>query len=219
MTYRRIMRIAIIIMSIALAFMIYYSYYNINPSQADIEKHIEEFIEKDITVIGFKEVDNKLAVYFVLESNDSIGFTALYKGINFRYQIRNVSYFTRSSVIKGASFETNHGKYLAILGVNYDGKIARFSIQTTSGNKFSENIDGESQIFKIIETHDRTYLSKWKLYDKDGNDITEHMKKYTTTKENGNVSIFGGESFFIYVYCFMVIIMGYFISWIIKNQD
>ncbi len=218
MRSRRMLRITIILISILIAYLIYYSEYNIKVELSDIERGIEEFLEKDVIIVDFVDVDNTIFVYYTLGAKDSIGYTALYKGINFRYQIRNASYSTRNRVIHGEPFKTNKGNYLAIIGTNYAGKISKISIETTSGEKFSKDINGAREILMIFETQEESYLHEYKLYDKDGRDITDEMEKYITVKCNSSTSRSKAELFMLYVYCFMVVLIGYWISNMFKDK-
>ncbi|MCD4711885.1 MAG: hypothetical protein K8R73_01250 [Clostridiales bacterium] len=217
MKNRRVIRIAVIIVSILLAYLLYASEYSMKPEQSSLESGIHEFLDKSVTVIDFIEVDNTLFVYYTLGSNDSIGFTALHKGINSRYQIRSANYSTRNRVIDGAPFKTNGGEYLAVMGTNYDGKIARVRIKTYSGEIFSEDVLDRSEILTIFSTKEPTRIEEFQLYDKDNNDITEEMKAYLTTKENHSTGVGKAELFMLYVFCFVIILMGYAISRSIKD--
>jgi hypothetical protein len=219
MKKKRALRITIIMISILLAYFIYAGEYNIKAEQSDIERGIEEFLDIDVTIVDFKEIDNTLAVYYTLGSNDSIGFTALHKGINSRYQIRNAGYSTRNTVLQGIPFETENGEYLAVLGTNYQDRIANIKFQTYSGEIFTQNVQGESEILTVVGVEEPAYLDDYQLYDEHGNDITEEMKTFLTTDEGSSTGVGKAELFLLYVYCFFVILLGYGISRIFQDKD
>ncbi len=212
MKNRKILRIAIMVISILLAYLPYSSEYNIKPIQSDIERGIEEFLDKDVTIVDFKEVDNTMAVYYTLGSNDSIGFTALHKGINSRYQIRSAGYNSRNRVIHGESFKTNSGDYLAVIGTNYDGKIASLNFKTYTGQTFSENVQDQSEILMVFKTDSPSNIEDYQLYDIDGKDITEEMRQYLTTRASMGTGVGKAELFMLNIFCIIIVLIGYGIS-------
>lgn len=218
MKYKRVLRVVIIILSIILVYMLYRSEYNIKPEINDIERSIGEYLNENVTVVDFIEVDNRLAVYFTLGSNENIGFTTLYKGINLRYQIRNAGYGYRNRVIKGSRFETKHGNYLAVKGTNYDEKIAKIRIETTLGEIFSADVENKAEIFLIFKTISTSFIEEYQLYDKDGNDISEYMQTYITTNRSGGHGKGKAELFLLNVYCFGIMLIGYVISRVFKER-
>jgi hypothetical protein len=219
MNNRKILRVAIVVISILLAYLPYSSEYNIKPIQSDIERGIEEFTNKNITIIDFKEVDNTMAVYYTLGTNDSIGFTALHKGINARYQIRSAGYNSRNRAIQGESFKTNSGDFLAVIGTNYDGKIASLKFKTYTGQTFSEIVQDQSEILMVFKTESPSNIEDYQLYDIDGKDITEEMETYLTTRESMGTGIGKAELFMLYIYCFIIILIGYGISGVFKDVE
>ncbi len=219
MKNKRTLRIIIIMISMLLAYFIYAGEYKIKAEQSHIERGIEEFIERSVTIVDFTEVDNMLAVYYTLGSNDSIGFTALHKGFNGRYQIRDASYGTRNRVIQGIPFETNGGEYLAIMGTNYEGKIASVRVETYSGEIFMENVQGESEILAVFSAESPSLMEEYQLFDANGNDITEGMKGYLTAEESSSTGVGKAELFMLYAYCFVIILLGYGISRVFKDED
>lgn len=219
MKFLKVIRITIIMISIMIAYLIYSSEYNIKPELNQLETSIEEFLEENVTVIDYIKVDNTLSVYYTMRSNDIIGFTTLYKGINSRYQIRNASFNIRNRVLQGEPFKTNRGDYLAIIGTNYDDKISKIRIKTNSGEMFSENVHDKSEILTVFGVDSHTQLETYQLYDKDNNDITEEMNRYITTKESSSTGKGKAEFFMMYVLCFTTILAGYGISRLFINRD
>lgn len=207
------------VISILLAFLLYSSEYNIKPEQSDIEMGIEEFLDKDVTIVDFKEVDNTMAVYYTLGTNDSIGFTALHKGINARYQIRSASYNSRNRAIQGESFKTKSGDYLAVIGTNYEGKIASLNFKTYTGQTFSENVQDQSEILMVFKTESATNIEDYQLYDIDGQDITEEMKQYLTTRASMGTGVGKAELFMLNIYCIIIVLIGYGISRLFKDVE
>ena len=205
--------------SILLAYLLYSSEYNIKPIQSDIERGIEAFLDKDVTIVDFKEVDNTMAVYYNLGSNDSIGFTALHKGINARYQIRNAGYNSRNRVILGESFKTNSGNYLAVIGTNYDGKIASLKFKTYTGQTFSENVQDQSEILMVFKTESPSNIEDYQIYNLDGKDITEEMRQYLTTRLSMGTGIGKAELFMLNIYCIIIVLIGYGISRLFMDKE
>lgn len=212
MKYRNVLKVSIVMISFFLAYLLYASEYDIKPEHDDLERGIEEFLGKNVNVIDFIEVDNTLSVYYTLGSNDTIGFTALHKGINSRYQIRRANYGTRNSVIQGYPSRTNGGDYLVVMGTNYEEKIAEFRVKTYSGEMFYEDVQDQPEILKVFSTNSATRIEEFQLFDKDDNDITVEMMKYLTSIESSSTGVGKAELFMLYVSCTVIVLMGLVIS-------
>ncbi|MCC5910585.1 MAG: hypothetical protein JJT76_09135 [Clostridiaceae bacterium] len=214
MDKRKIIRYGILLLGFLLAYFLYHSEYYIRPNEEDVQQAISKFIERDIVIEGMEKIDNRLAVYYHFGSNDYIGFTALHRGINGLYHIRGVSYGTRNQVIKFTPFVSRKKSYLALMGTNYDGKIASIEFNTYSQESFFVNIEDQpKEILVIVETDYQTFLEKMTLYDIHGTDITEEMKDYLTTTESSSTSRAKMEHFMLYVFCVGIIGVALLIFW------
>lgn len=199
--------------------MVYNSEYNIRPEVIDIERGIEVFLERDVTVIKTTEIDNKIFVYYIVGNNNRIGSTVLYRGINLKYQIRSAGWGTRNRVLKGKAFESRGKKYLAVMGTNYDLMIDEIDIKTIAGEEFNSKIQGESEILEIFKTEVETYIDEYTLYDKNGRDITADMDRNLTTEKGRSSGKGKAELFMLYVYCVAVLILGFGMASLIKDKD
>lgn len=220
---KKIIRVLIIIVSLILAFKVYESEYFIKANKASIEKGIEEFLELDVSILQYKKFQNILIVYYEAAGGDYNGSTILYRGINNRYQIRMAGYGMNNRVFSGKAFKSHGENYLAIMGTNYDLMINEVIIETCSNQKESFFTNGEKYLIKVFpsETEQKDLLKGYKLYNKQGNDITKQMDEYVY-KRGGFGRVRGkAELFMLYVYCFTIIAVGYFASkmFIAKKGD
>ena len=218
MIKRRIVRIFILVFSIFLAYLLYSTEYNIKPNMADIERAIEEFIESDIRILKIIEVDNTIAVNYDFGGNDRSGFTALYRGINFKYQIRSAGYGARNTVVKGVPFKTNKGDYIAVYGRNYNKNASSFKIKTYTNEVFTGKIDGVKDFLIPFKIKNETIIDNYYLYDDENNDITDEMKMYLTSNFSFGTSKGKAELFLLNVFCGIIILVGYLISNSFKDK-
>lgn len=217
MKSRRIIRIIIMLVSVFVMYMIYRSEYNIKPEICDIERAIEEFLEKDVTVIETSDFEDKIVVYYTLGNNDSLGATVLHRGMNFRYQIRAADYGGRNRILRGTSFKSKGKDYLVVMGTNYDLRINELRIETYSGETFDAKINGKSEILMVFETKEETFLRDYILYNEKGTDITMDMTTYLTTRQDRGGSRFKAELYLLYIYCFSILIIGAVVARVIKD--
>lgn len=218
MINRKVIRIFILIFFIFLAYQLYRTEYNIIPNEVGIERAIEEYLDKDITILNLKKVDNTIAVYYDFGTNDSSGFTVLYRGINFRYQIRSAGYGSRNTIITGERFETNKGNYLAIIGRNYNNKATYFKFETYNGEAFIGNISDIKDFLIPFKVQSETYVENYSLHDNQDNDITNEMKKYLTSNSSYAATKAKAELFLLNIFCGIIILIGYAFSNLFKDK-
>ncbi len=211
---KKIIRILIILVSFILAYKIYESEYFIKANEYSIEKAIEEFLELDVSVLKYEKFQNVLIVYYEAADGNYDGSTVLYRGFNNRYQIRMAGYRTKNRVLSGRTFQSYGNKYLAIMGTNYNMLIDKVEIETNSNMIESFMTNGESYIIRVFKSKTEwdDSLKDYKLFDKKGNDITKQMNKIIYKKGGSSSGTGKAEFFLLYVYCFFIIIVGYFIS-------
>jgi len=204
----------IIVASIILAYKVYESEYFIKANEASIEKAVEEFLELDVTRLKYKKFQNVLIVYYESNNGNYDGSTVLYKGLNNRYQIRMAGYGTKNRVFLGRVFKSYGKRYLAVMGENYNKMIDRVVIETSSGIIKEFNFDGESYIIKAFKTDVEwdDLLSEYTLFNEKGKDITKQLNDIYY--QNGGFGSGTGkaETFMLYVYCTMILVIGYFVS-------
>lgn len=220
---KKIIRILIILVSFILAYKIYESEYFIKVNEYSIEKAIEEFLDLDVSVLKYEKFQNVLIIYYEAADGNYDGSTVLYRGFNNRYQIRMAGYGTNNRVLSGREFQSYGNKYIAIMGTNYNMLIDKVVIETRFNMIESFMTNGESHFIRVFKSKtewDDT-LKDYILFDKKGNDITKQMNKIVYKKGGFGSGTGKAELFLLYVYCFFIIIVGYFISriFIEKKRD
>lgn len=214
----KVLRVVIMLIFISLSYLLYYSEYNIKPEIKDIERGIEEFLEEDIEIKKWVKFKNRIVVSYTLGNNDTIGSTVLYKGINFRYQIRNAGYGSRNTVFDIENFEAYGKRYFAILGTNYDLLINKVKVEWEPSRVLNINLNDEEEVLDIFETKEEIYFREITLYDKHGEDITEKMRKYLTYESSYGCGRGKAELFLLNIFCIALLAIGYFISGIFKKS-
>lgn len=84
--------------SMVLSMLLYSTEYSIKDNVEDIQTNISEFLDRDVKVVKYQKVDNIIFVYFTNESKDKVGYTVLYRGLNFRYQMASKLWSLESSI-------------------------------------------------------------------------------------------------------------------------
>ena len=216
MTRDKILRIIIMTVAILLALMMYGTEYSISNNVTAIEEGISEFIEYDVKVIRMEKVDNTIFVYFADQSNNNIGYTVLYRGLNFRYQIRKANYGSRDRVIYIREFKTYRNKYWAVYGTNFDEKIDKIVFDDEYGTIELNDLGNMSEILSIVESKNEfpgtSVIFKYRLIDIGGNDITKDMRSYIS---DSGINGFGrgkAELFLLNVFCLAILLVGFWIA-------
>ncbi|GMQ64674.1 hypothetical protein [Vallitalea maricola] len=102
------------------------------------------------------------------------------------------------------------------MGTNYDLRISEFNIETYSGEIFNAKTQGKRELLMIFETKEKTYIKNYVLYDEKRKDITKEMLSYLTTSEASGSGV--GTEDLLYELCFGVLIIGFIISRIFKDN-
>lgn len=208
--------------SMVLSMLLYSTEYSIKDDVEDIETNISEFLDRDVKVVKYEKVDNILFVYFTNETKDTVGYTVLYRGLNFRYQIRQANYGARNQVLYINEFKTLFNRYWAIFGTNYENRISTITFNAGESNVTINKIGNMDDILVIQESNNKypemTYVYEYTLLDEKGNDITKDMRSYLTGSGSGGFGRGKAELFLLNVYCVVIILVGYWISRMIKTK-
>lgn len=214
----KIIRILIIISSMIIAYRIYESEYFIKANKVSIERGIEDFIKKDITVMHYKKFKNVLIVYYTSPSGRSYGATVLYRGFNNRYQIRTAGYGMKLKFFISKTFQSNGENYLAVVGENYNGIVDKVIVENDHMVKeFSTN--GETYIIKLFKSKfESNYIfNNYILFDNRGKDITEQMEESYCTIGDYGIST-GADVFTLNLTCIIVLLSGILASRFFKDS-
>lgn len=220
MKKNKIIRIVIILISLILSLMLYSSEYHIRNNVEDIEKSISEFLEKDVTVVKYEKVDNTIFVYFSDDSKENVGHTVLYRGLNFRYQIRQANYGSNNQILRIQEFKTLFNRYWAAFGTNYDNQISKIIFDGGISEITLTNIEEMDEILVIKESDNKTpgmtHIFKYTLLDRESNDITKEMNSYITVEDSNGFGRGKAELFLLNIFCIGIILVGCGISRMIK---
>lgn len=220
MTKNKIIRIVIILISLILSLMLYSSEYSIRNDVEDIEKNISIFLDKDVSVVKCEKVDNTIFVYFSDDTKENVGHTVLYRGLNFRYQIRQANYGSNNQVLRIQEFKTRFKRYWAVFGTNYDNQISKIIFDGGVSEIALTNIEEMDEILVIHESDIKTpgmmHIFEYTLFDTESNDITKDMNSYITAEHSSGFGRGKAELFLLNIFCFSIILVGYGISRLFK---
>jgi len=223
MTKNKIIRIVIILISLILSLMLYSSEYYIRNNVEDIEKSISEFLEKDVIVVKYEKVDNTIYVYFSDDSKENVGHTVLHRGLNFRYQIRQVNYGSNNQILRIQEFKTLFNRYWAVFGTNYDNRISKIIFDGGVREISLTNIEKMDEILVIHQSDNKTsgltHIFEYILLDTESNDITKEMNSYITVEHSSGFGRGKAELFLLNIFCIGIILVGYGISKMIKTDE
>lgn len=216
MTLRKIAQISTLLVSFVLSLLLYSSEYNISNTEEDIESSISEFIGADISINRMEKIDNTMFVYYSDGTNDYIGYTVLYRGLNFKYQIRNANYGTRNRVLYINEFKTLRGKYWSVYGTNYDNLISTISFMGVEKEIRFENVEHEDEILLFHKSkNDSNGLAtvfEYSMFDNKSKDITEEMRTYITAQKSSGSAKGKAELFLLNIFCLSIILIGIIVS-------
>lgn len=219
----KIIRTLVILISLILSLALYSSEYNIKNDVPDIESHISEYIGIEVSVINHQKIDNVIYVYFRDKSGEYIGNTILYRGLNFRYQLRQVQYGTDNKVLNINEFETLFKRYWAVFGTNYDNRISTIIFEGEEGEIILQNIEQYDEILLLKDSNNTTPGMSWVytyiLLDSEGNDITNEMRNYLTATGSSGHAKGKAELFVLNFICLVVIAIGIWFSFMLKPKD
>lgn len=181
MDKKRIFPTVIILMLIGLSTgIIYATNFPIRNNEEDIKMGVEEFLNKgssskiETVVKGLVDIDNKKLVFFTL--NSQLGYAELKHGLNNKYKVENAGYGT--NLFQDRVVITNKGQYLWMMGKNYNNEIKRI-VLSVDGKDYEFDIPKDSAYFakstKLIPITESKFPSKTRIYDINGNDITNKV--------------------------------------------
>ncbi len=222
-TKNKIIRIIIILVSMFLALILYSTEYSIKNNPEAIKEGISEFLERNIEVVKYEKVDNTIYVYFTDDSKATIGYTVLYRGLNWRYQIRQANLGSRNQVVYINEFKTLRNRYWAVFGTNYDNKIDSIIFD---GAENTITLDGISDMDEILIVHESenelwgmSFVYKYTLLDARGDDISDDMRTYLVASESSGFGRGKAELFMLNIFCGVIILVGYWLSRMVKSKD
>ncbi|KGM94748.1 hypothetical protein Z968_11095 [Clostridium novyi A str. 4552] len=130
----------------------YNTVYHIKNNTNDIQKAIEDFINRGLAkkafnceVINTKDIDNKKIVLY--KDSKFLGYGELKKGINNKYKVETTG--SSSSEFMDEIIETSNGKYIVVVGGKHNTNLKRILINYTD-KKY--NIDIPNEEFYIAYT-------------------------------------------------------------------
>jgi len=221
-TKNRVIRIVIIMVSVILALMLYSTEYSIKNDFKDIEEGISEFLEMDIEIVKYEKVDNAIYVYFADKTKDNVGHTVLYRGLNFRYQIRQANFGSRNQVVYIHEFETLRNKYWAVFGTNYENRIDSIIFDGAGKNIILDGISDMDEILLVYESENKlsgmSWVYKYTLLDLKGDNITEDMRSYLIASKRSGFGRGKVELFLLNIFCVAIILVGIWLSRMVKTK-
>lgn len=157
--------------------VLYNRTYYINNDSDKIKQSIISFhssstvIENDIDIKNIVDIDDKK---YVLHSMfNSLGYAELKEGLNSRYKIEVDESSDRKVFYRVQ--QTNKGKYLVVLGENYDMKIS-YMIATFDEKEYKIEISKEEYFIAycpVSKDVQSILPNMLKIYDKNDNEITD----------------------------------------------
>lgn len=213
-------KIAIVIMAISviLTFWLYGSEFSTHNDVKDIANILSEYIFNDdvqASVVKTKIINNHMVVLFTDERFENfIGLAVFQRGLNLRWRPIRANYGS-SITMDHFRFTLGNKDYVFICGVDCDSRIRAYEYVTTDSNPtvIYSNVVSDRNFIDVYD-YEIGYWPELRLIDSYGNDIARELHKIRqeTYKNIPSGSVGTAELFMIYVFCFIILSIGYVIA-------
>ncbi|WP_425807532.1 hypothetical protein ACHOLT_09440 [Desulfitobacterium sp. Sab5] len=222
--YRKI-AIAIIVLTVILAFWLYGTEYSSSAEPQKISETLTDYLFNDdvqVTVIQTEKIDNRMLVSFTDKRYENfMGLAVFKRGLNLRWLPLSANYSSGISV-EAHPFTIGSKDYVAIYGINCVPNITYYEYVTTDSNPeiLYSNSVSESNFIDIYEFK-TGYWPKLRLFDSVGNDLAPELRKSRVNQNIPSVGVGTAEDFMINVFCLFILLIGFAIArffWIFKPE-